>query len=304
MSVPSEHGPRHGRHPENGPPPDLPPDWPNRSLSRTVHLPPIRWHVQDSGGSGPVVLLLHGAGASCHSWRDVLPILGRKRRVIAIDLPGQGFSRLAGRDGTGLDDMARAIGTLIAHEGWHVDALIGHSAGAAVALRLCLDLAPPPRAVVGINAALGTFEGLSGVLFPLMARVLAGTSLTAQVFAATASVSRARRLLSETGSTISDAGVAQYLRLMRDPLHVDGTLTMMARWQLEALNARLPGIALPVLFIVGDADRAVPPTVSRTAARGMPDARVEHLPGLGHLCHEEAPDEVCRRIDAFLGPPP
>lgn len=303
MAAPPEDRPHQGSRPEDAPPAELPADWPNRLLSRRVHAPPIRWHLQDTGGSGPVVLLLHGAGASCHSWRDVLPILGRKRRVIALDLPGQGFSRLAGRGGTGLDEMARAIGTLISREGWKVDALVGHSAGAAVALRLCLDLVPPPRAVVGINAALGTFEGLSGVLFPLMARVLAGTSLTAQVFAATASASRARRLLAETGSRIGEDGVAEYLHLMRDPRHVDGTLTMMARWRLEALTARLPRIGLPVLFLVGDADRAVPPSVSETAARSMPGARVEHLPGLGHLCHEEAPHEVCRRIEAFLEQP-
>ncbi len=280
-------------------PPDVPADWPNRALSRGIETPAIRWHLQDSGGAGPMLLLLHGAGASTHSWRDLLPILGRQRRVIALDLPGQGFSRLRGRDGTGLAEMAAAIRGLIAREGWDCAAVVGHSAGAAVALQLCLDPAPP-RAVIGINAALGSFEGVSGLLFPLMARVLAGTPMTARLFAATASPARAQRLLAETGSRIGPEGAALYLRLMRDAGHVDATLTMMARWRLDALSARLPSIGLPVLFIVGDDDRAVPARVSVAEARRMPRAEVAHMPGLGHLCHEEAPEATCRMIEAFL----
>ena len=51
----------------------------------------LRWHVQMMG-TGPQVLLLHGAGAATHSWRDVAPLLARDFTVIAPDLPGHGFT--------------------------------------------------------------------------------------------------------------------------------------------------------------------------------------------------------------------
>ena len=54
-------------------------DWPNREASRFVEAAGLRWHVQVMG-AGPVLLLLHGTGASTHSWRDVMPKLAAIHR--------------------------------------------------------------------------------------------------------------------------------------------------------------------------------------------------------------------------------
>ena len=51
-----------------------PPDWPLQAHSRQVFCAPHRWHVQDIG-EGEIVLLLHGAGGSTHSFRDLIPLL-------------------------------------------------------------------------------------------------------------------------------------------------------------------------------------------------------------------------------------
>ncbi len=54
--------------------------WPNSGASRFVTAAGIRWHVQQMG-SGPALLLVHGTGASTHSWREVLaPILPARKR--------------------------------------------------------------------------------------------------------------------------------------------------------------------------------------------------------------------------------
>ena len=46
-------------------------DWPNREASRFLRAEGIEWHVQIAG-SGPDLLLLHGAGAATHSWAGLL----------------------------------------------------------------------------------------------------------------------------------------------------------------------------------------------------------------------------------------
>ena len=66
-------------------------DWPNREASRFVEAGGLRWHVQQMG-RGPVLLLLHGTGASTHSWRALLPLLAKSFTVVAPDLPGHGFT--------------------------------------------------------------------------------------------------------------------------------------------------------------------------------------------------------------------
>ena len=74
----------------------LPYDWPHRDCSRLVVSEGSEWHVQRMG-RGDTILLLHGTAASTHTWRDVMPILASTFDVVAVDLPGHGFSeRLVG----------------------------------------------------------------------------------------------------------------------------------------------------------------------------------------------------------------
>lgn len=143
------------------------------------------------GGPGPDLLLLHGAGGSTHNWRHLIPLLTETHRTIALDLPGQGFSRLGARDRCDLDPVAADIATLCQRENWHPAAIIGHSAGAVVALRLSELM--PVNAVIGINAAIGGFDGVAGWLFPAMARLLAMTPLAAQVFSRLSGTPPARK---------------------------------------------------------------------------------------------------------------
>lgn len=278
----------------------VPPDWPMRAASRAVHVRPHLWHVQGMG-QGPLVLLLHGAGASTHSWRALAPLLAPRFTLVMPDLPGQGFTRQGNRQRLGLDAMAEDLAALLADQGWVPYGIVGHSAGAALALRLTECLTTKPAGVVGINAALGNFEGVPGVVFPILARLLALNPLVPPVFARLAGgEAQVGRLLSATGSRIDPEGRLLYRRLVSDPAHVDGTLAMMAQWQLDGLIARLPAIATPTLFLTGGNDRAVPPSCSRDAAARMPQARVEEFAGLGHLIHEEAAPVIAAAVTAFF----
>lgn len=280
------------------PAPVIPADWPFRSASQHIRCKSHLWHVQEMG-AGPLILLLHGAGGATHSFRHLIPLLTDRYRVIAVDLPGQGFTALGNRTRCNLDAMAEDVAALISQQSWHPFAIIGHSAGAAVALRLA-EIAPP-QAVIGINAALGGFEGVAGWLFPALANLLARLPLVPQLFSKLAGTPRqVHQLLASTGSTIEAQGEAQYLHLLRQPGHVAATLAMMAQWNLDALLHRLPRQKVPCLLITASADRAVPPAVSQRAAALMPNAQWIDLPGFGHLVHEEAPEQVAALIQDFL----
>ncbi|MCY4336153.1 MAG: alpha/beta fold hydrolase [Litoreibacter sp.] len=267
--------------------------------SRFILCKPHHWHVQEMG-EGPLLLLLHGAGGATQSWRHLMPALAEKFRCIAVDLPGQGFTKLGGLRRCGLDEMSLDLQKLCIREGWKPDAIIGHSAGAAIALRMAEDLTPTPR-VVGINAALGNFKGLAGLLFPLMAKALAAMPGVAHMFtASTARPGSVARLIEGTGSNLSLSEQRFYRALVSDRTHVDGTLSMMAQWSLDGLLGRLNTHPAPTVLIAASNDKAVPPNTSREAAERMPDARFVALEGLGHLAHEEAPAKVQTQIESFL----
>jgi magnesium chelatase accessory protein len=275
------------------------PGWPHAAHSRRVAHPPHRWHVQEMG-EGETLLLIHGAGGSTHSWRGLMPLLARRRHVVALDLPGQGFTRAGTKSRCSLPLMSDDIAAFTEAQGWRPVAVIGHSAGAAIALELARRLAPQPR-VVGLNAALGNFEGVAGWLFPMLAKALALNPFSATMLTmGGASPARTRRLIESTGSTLDEAGLRLYARLVGDRGHVDATLKMMSQWRIDPLLDMLPTIDAPTLFVTGDRDTAVPPATSDRAAARMPQAEVRHLPGLGHLAHEEDPQAAAAEIEAFL----
>ena len=58
--------------------------------------------------------------------------------------------------------------------------------------------------------------------------------------------------------------------------------------------------ASPVLLVVGAGDRAVPPGDARAVVQRLPDARIETLPGAGHLIHEEKPADIAALIGAEM----
>ena len=278
----------------------LPQDWPYRAKSRRVRLSPHDWWViEDGDAAAPTVVLLHGAGGSGHSFRALIPLLTPHYRVIVPDLPGQGCTRAGGLRRLGLDAMAEDVTRLCLSLGPAPLAVIGHSAGAAIALRMA-DIMPM-QAAVGINAALGSFDGAAGVMFPLMARVLAATPFVSMAASKLwGNAATVNKLLTGTGSPLDREGQAQYLRLVQDADHVAGTLGMMAQWRLDGLMARLPSLALPTLLIASDKDNAVPVKVSRDAAAHMPLATYAEIAGFGHLVHEEAADAVADPLLSWL----
>ncbi|QFS84739.1 4,5:9,10-diseco-3-hydroxy-5,9,17-trioxoandrosta-1(10),2-diene-4-oate hydrolase [Roseivivax sp. THAF40] len=275
-----------------------PADWPLAECSRMVMARPHHWHVQITG-TGPVLLFLHGAGGTTHSWRDVLPAIPGFT-CIAIDLPGHGYTRLGSRQRSSLECMAQDLHHLCDQEGWQVRGIVGHSAGGAIALRLSRMLPDEPP-VVAINPALQPFDGLAGVVFPAAARAIATLPFAVDLIHKTlVAPSRARQLLDGTGSKIDDAGAALYARLLGNRTHIEGALLMMAQWTLTGLIADLPKLETRALFLVANNDRTVPPETATKAANRMKHAEVERLDALGHLAHEEAPDQIAARITRYF----
>ncbi len=273
-------------------------DWPNAAASRFVDAGGLRWHVQVAG-EGPGLLLLHGTGASTHSFRDLLPLLAEHFTVVAPDLPGHGFTGFPRDSRTfSLPGMAAAISALCDTLGIPARIGTGHSAGAAVLARQCLDGALRLEQLISLNGALTPFPGVSGHLFGPLARLMSMTAFVPRLFAwqVRTDPGLIPRMLEETGSCIDARGRDLYRRLAGSPGHVWATLEMMARWDLHALAEALPRLRVPVLLVGAERDRTTPPAQARHVAAMLPDAHCEVLPGLGHLAHEEAPALVAQLI--------
>lgn len=270
--------------------------WPNEHLSRWVEAGGIRWHVQQAG-RGPVLVLVHGAGASTHSWRDVLPLLARDYAVLAMDLPGHGFTAAVSPAQSSLGGMSALVAELLRVLGVAPEYCVGHSAGAAILCRMALDGCIEPRLIVSINGAFFPFAGAATMFYAPIARLLAGSPFTARMIAWHArNPANVARVIAGTGSTLDAQGIDLYARLVGDPKHVAGVLSMMANWDLSGLERDLPRLRTPLALLAADHDLTVPPAQALRVERLVSDAVVYHLAGLGHLAHEERPLLVSQEI--------
>lgn len=274
--------------------------WPHREASTFVEVGRSRWHVQRMG-SGPPLLLLHGTGASVHSWRGLMPLLAQSYSVIAPDLPRHAFTTGHDAYAMSLPAMARAVARLLDALALAPEGIVGHSAGTAIALQLGLDHGYRGP-IIGLSAALRPFPGPFAQIFPAFAKALFINPLVPRIFAGTVDLTggAGRFLWRSTRSRIDPAGLACYRTLLKHPGHAGGALAMMANWDLPRLRERMGEVANPVLLLHGANDPAIPPEWARDAAGWLPDAQLELLPGLGHLAHEEAPGEAAARIAVFL----
>lgn len=248
------------------------------------------------------MLLVHGTGASTHSWRDVMPILARHYAVIAADLPGHGFTDAASGPASSIAGMSESMAALLRTMGVSPSYCVGHSAGAVVLCKMALDERIAPRVIIGINGAFLPLRGAAGLLFSPIARLLTHAAFLPRLIARRTRTADVARLIAGTGSTLDARGVELYARLVRNPAHLAGAITMMGNWDLYQFERELPRLPVPLELIVADQDLTIPPRQALDVQRVLPTTVIHRVPRLGHLAHEENPAlladlllEICRR---------
>lgn len=293
-------------------------DWPHRQASRFVQAAGLQWHVQQfeciappQAEPAPLALLIHGTGSSTHSWRGLIDLLRTRFSVLAIDLPGHGFTDMpsgqASPNQLSLPGMANSLKSLLSALGARPALLVGHSAGAAIAVRMCLDGLPCARMVISVNGAMLPLGGLAGQLFSPLAKLMAAVPLVPKLFSWRANDPAVlKKLIDSTGSRLDEIGMRLYGRLVGSPGHAKGVLGMMANWDLDTLARDLPKLSTPLVLVVASNDCTVAPIHAKQIEAVLP-ARLRkpviYLPGLGHLAHEEQPELAARVIiEAFFSP--
>ena len=287
------------------PPPDwqaFKSHWPLSEHSQWVRTPSMNWHVQQLG-QGPSLVLIHGTGATTHTWRKVAPLLAAHHTVWCVDLPGHGFSsELQGRAPTP-SHVTSALNELFNELGLHPKALIGHSAGALIAAHWWLTHHSPahPCALVAINPAWQSLPGPAQWLFPMGAWLVDLNPLSGWLLSQKARhPAVVERVLAQTGSRLDSESVDLYRQMWQQAHHVRGVLRLMRAWDLRAVEHRFGEIQTPVQLHVGSRDATVPPSLAQLAVEQLPEVQLTPWPQLGHLLHEERPVDWVQSLTPWL----
>jgi len=266
--------------------------------SRSVQVGDIRWHIQTTG-SGPLCLLIHGTGASVHSWEKLAQLLAGHYTVVMMDLPAHADTQSPSNADLSLVGMTSAIMQLIEHEQWQIQLMVGHSAGAAIMFEMCLQDPQLAQRLVSINGAVIPLSGVAGYLFSPLARFSANSQWMSHFFSFRARNDRnVKKLLDSTGSSVDAKSFQRYAQLFSTPSHVSGVLRMMAHWRLERLPPRLKHLQQDVELIAASDDKTIPLRDTYKLQQLLPvdKVSVSVLSSGGHLLHEQDPVAVAQRI--------
>jgi magnesium chelatase accessory protein len=226
-----------------------------------------------------------------------MPILGQEYSVIAVDLPGHGFTDQASTANSSINGMSGSLAALLRELHVSPRYCAGHSAGAAILCRMALDGFIAPRCIVGVNGAFMSLAGVAALLYRPMARFLADRPFVSRLISRRAcDRGNIARVIAGTGSRLDPAGIEFYARLVSNPKHFAGALRMMANWDLHSFERELSQLTTPLALIVADNDLTVPPSQAQKVKQIVANATVHSLPGLGHLAHEEQPAMVATEI--------
>lgn len=259
-----------------------------------------RWHLRQAG-TGPLLLLLHGAGSDARSWDPIAPHLVQRCSLLAPSLPGHGDAPLTTDADLTLPALVEALAALLRQLDLRPAAIVGHSAGAALALGLSLQRHTASAPTIGIAPALQEPPAIAIGPARWMGQQLAGsTTLLSLIAGAARSPLLARLILLQAHARLNPIDQQRYAALLRQPSHLHAALTLMSQWRLDSVTQALSQLTVPVHFIAGARDPWYPPRIVERFTAAIPTASMMSIDGAGHLPHEERPAECAAAIFAFL----
>lgn len=258
-----------------------------------------------TAGTGPPLVLLHGAGDNALDWRWVLPALATTHRVFAPDLPGSPDSARPVADYSSAF-FERFITGFLDALGIERATFVGSSLGGLISLHLALSEPSRVDALVlvdsaglgrAVNPAFTTVNvpGIGQASFPFW-RTPAGAYGRAWA--------RAALLFARPGG-VPPEWLAEQCRLALSPGYLEAHLRALRSHvdpggQREVVVDRLSALEVPTLVVWGARDRVFPESQAREAVAHLQEGSLIILPDCGHLPHIECPDLFVRALGDFL----
>ena len=244
-----------------------------------------RLGVVEAGSGGTPILFLHGVGSDKSAWSPQLEHFGGSRRAVALDYPGYGESAPAA-EGSSRDDYAAAILAAMDSLGVGRAHVCGLSLGGVIAI--AMHAAAPERCA---SLVLADTFAVHPDGRPIYDRSVAASS----DLRAMAEARVGLLLASGASSDIRSRFVETMARI--DPAAY--RIGAEAVWLADQRD-RVRAIDVPTLVLCGEEDRVTPPELSRELAGLIPGARLETIPGAGHLSNLEQAATFNAHVDSFL----
>lgn len=245
----------------------------------------LSYHEYGPREAERTIVLVHGLGTSTLSWFKVIRPLGRRYRVLALDLPGWGFSPYPpGRDHSTVPDLVAAITLFLERVAGRPVVLIGQSMGGWACAKAAASRPDLVEELVLVNNA--------GVLYPEVAELRTRLDLRSP-----AMVDEFWRNMYHRVPRLYRLFRKDFVRRMHEPriLRFMDSLT-----EADFINADLGRLTVPVTILWGQEDRFIPAHTVDLMVRELRQGRVVWIPRCGHIPALERPREFLRIVNGIL----
>jgi len=276
----------------------------------------VKLHYIESGTGDPLIVLLHGLGSTVTKWRDALPIIGSRRRAIAVDLPGFGKSD-APRGHYTFGFLAGGIKAFLDSIGVERCVIVGNSLGGITAMWLAATWPERVAGLVLVDPALPLPPGARPDVKTILRMAVASLPGVGEALYAGFMKLRSADWQVADGlrRNVADASrvSAETLQLMHEEAeqrrHDPGLRAPVLSaqrnllWMLSARRADVERVAaslrVPTLLVWGSEDVLVPLAVGEHWVGRIPGAELVVLEGAGHNPQIEVPDRFSEIVLAF-----
>jgi pimeloyl-ACP methyl ester carboxylesterase len=266
----------------------------------------VRLHYRDEGNpNGPVLLLVHGYGASAADWDAWAARLGDGYRLIALDLPGHGLTETPKGYQASTDGFVQVVDALATALALPPFVIGGNSMGGGVAWNYALAHPERTRGLILVDAVgwprdakADQGDGQGALLFKLLANPISRELIKNLDNRALTRQGLESALIDKSLAT--PALVNRYTDFSRAPGHRDILLKIDQAPHNVATPERLAAIHVPTLILFGEEDHLIPAADGRKFAAAIPGSTLILYPGVGHVPMEQIPDKSAADVRAWL----
>jgi 3-oxoadipate enol-lactonase len=252
----------------------------------------IRISFEDTG-AGRCVVLGHSFLCSREMWARQAADLSESFRVINLDARGHGGSGPA-EDPFTFDDLVDDVVTVLDHLGIERAVWGGLSLGGMTALRAAITVPDRVDALIVVDSSAGIDPLPVRVKYRLMASAARALGMR-RLMPSVLPIMFGRTTLAQQPDLVAEWGERMA------SMHLASMLTCLdALNGREAMLDRLGDVDVPALVLVGEEDKAQPPSRSRAIADALPNAELVVIPEAGHLSALEQPEAVSQVMRDFL----
>jgi pimeloyl-ACP methyl ester carboxylesterase len=269
--------------------------------SQFVAVQGMQVHLRDEGprDDPQPIILIHGTGASLHTWEGWATALQGQRRVIRFDLPGFGLTGPAPDQDYRLPRYAAFVVAVMDHLGVKQAMIAGNSLGGEVAWKTAVDFPSRVSKLVLVDAGGYAFVPKDMPIGFKLAQIPALQPITTRLLPRSAVESSVRSVYGDPGK-ITPELVDRYYELT---LRAGNRGALNERFRQHPIGqhaAEIVRVQAPTLILWGGRDQLITPDNADHFLRDIPGSRLVRFDDLGHVPQEEDPVGTLAAVQAFL----